>query len=86
MRQIGVSFDYYFHDAKTIIAYLYDNGAVQRAYRYYQDRRSWSAGADARRRRGVPVCGSVGTAALRVPEIDGDGMVPAGEMCSDVLK
>lgn len=37
VRQIGVNFDYYFRDAKTIIAYLYNNGAVQRAYRYYQD-------------------------------------------------
>lgn len=34
--QISVNLDYYFRDAKTIVAYLYDNNDVQRAYQYFQ--------------------------------------------------
>ena len=36
VNQISVNLDYYFRDAKTIVAFLYDNNDVQRAYQYFQ--------------------------------------------------
>jgi len=36
VQQIGVNFDNYFRDAKTTIAFLYDNNGIQRAFSSYQ--------------------------------------------------